>query len=71
VRGAAFIDAGSLWDSGEDVGVLDNNSIRASYGVGASWNSPMGPIRLDVANAFLKESYDRTRHFSINFGTRF
>jgi outer membrane protein insertion porin family len=71
VRGAAFIDAGSLWDSGEDVGVLDNNSIRASYGVGASWNSPMGPIRLDVANAFLKESYDRTRHFSLNFGTRF
>lgn len=71
-KGAAFIDAGSLTsvdDSGSEV--LDTGSIRAGAGVGLSWRSPLGPIRIDVASPFIKESHDREQQVRFNFGTRF
>ncbi|MDB2414772.1 outer membrane protein assembly factor BamA [Rickettsiales bacterium] len=71
-KGSAFVDAGSLFDvdvSGANV--LDNASLRVSAGVGLSWNSPLGPIRIDLAEAFMRESYDKTQVFQLNFGTRF
>lgn len=72
LRGAAFIDTASLFDT-DDSGptVADDNSLRASYGVGLYWKSPIGPIRVDLANAFLAEDYDDKEAFRLNFGTRF
>lgn len=71
-RGAVFVDAGSLWDT-EAVGpeVVDNNSIRVSAGVGVSWASPFGPIRIDLSQPVVKESEDITETFRFSFGTRF
>ena len=75
IRGAAFVDAGSLYNvddsSTATATVFDDSSIRASAGVGLSWQSPMGPIRVDLAAPFLKEDYDETQYFRFNFGTRF
>ena len=71
-RGATFIDAGSLFgldDNGPEI--IDESSLRASFGVGISWGSPLGPIRLDLAFPILKEEFDREEKFRINFGTRF
>jgi outer membrane protein insertion porin family len=51
--------------------ILDSSAIRASAGVGVSWKSPVGPIRLDLAVPLKKESFDRTQIFHISFGTRF
>ena len=51
--------------------ILDSYSIRMSAGVGVSWNSPLGPIRLDVAQPFAKTSFDKTQLFRVSFGTRF
>jgi outer membrane protein insertion porin family len=51
--------------------ILDSTSIRASAGVGVSWKSPVGPIRLDLAVPLKKESFDKTQIFHISFGTRF
>jgi len=70
--GELFIDAGSLWhvqESGTDV--EDDNSLRLSAGVGVSWASPFGPIRVDLAQAILKDQYDHTQIFQFNFGTKF
>lgn len=70
--GAAFIDVGSLWNVDETgIEVVDSNSMRASAGVGISWSSPFGPIRIDFAKAFLKEDYDDLETFRFSFGTRF
>ncbi len=72
VTGAAFVDAGSVWDfDGSSVGVNSSSNLRASGGFGIAWSSPFGPIRIDFAKAFLKESYDETELVRFNFGTRF
>lgn len=72
VSGALFTDAGSAWgidDTGPEV--RDDQTLRASIGMGFAWASPFGPIRVDFADAILKENYDRTEIFRLNFGTRF
>lgn len=72
VSGAAFVDTATLW--GVDTSgptIRDDSTPRASVGVGIAWSSPFGPIRLDFAHAFLKESYDETELLRFNFGTRF
>ena len=40
-------------------------------GVGVSWQSPFGPIRIDVALPVMKEDYDDTEELRFSFGTRF
>ena len=77
ILGHAFTDVGSLWDidhipDGVDRGdVKDKNALRGSAGFGISWRSPLGPIRVDLALPYLKESYDKTEFFQFNFGTHF
>ncbi len=44
---------------------------RLSIGVGVNWNSPFGPLRIDVAHALLKQEGDETKLFSFNVGTQF
>lgn len=72
VSGHAFNDFGSLWgidDNGPEI--IDESSLRASAGLGLSWRSPMGPIRVDVAFPYLKENFDEEENFRFSFGTRF
>jgi outer membrane protein insertion porin family len=44
---------------------------RLSVGVGVNWQSPFGPLRIDVAKALLKQEGDETKLFSFNVGTQF
>ncbi|MBP7065883.1 MAG: outer membrane protein assembly factor BamA [Ferrovibrio sp.] len=72
IRGRVFTDAGSAWGSGESgADVRDINSLRVSIGTGVSWKSPFGLIRLDLGFPLLKEEFDETEVFRINFGSRF
>lgn len=72
VRFHAFVDAGSLGDPGfSAAGIVDSGSLRVSSGAGLSWKSPLGPVRVDLAHALAKESYDDTQFFQFSFGTRF
>ncbi|MGB4106662.1 MAG: outer membrane protein assembly factor BamA [Alphaproteobacteria bacterium] len=72
ILGHAFTDVGSLWDIDETgTDILDESSIRGSAGLGLSWRSPFGPVRVDVAAPYLKEDYDEKEIFRFNFGTRF
>jgi outer membrane protein insertion porin family len=72
VKGFAFTDFGSLFDLDESgAGISDSGSLRASVGVGLGWQSPLGPLRVDIAKAFLKEDYDEEEVFRFDFGTRF
>ncbi|MHA1546186.1 MAG: outer membrane protein assembly factor BamA [Alphaproteobacteria bacterium] len=73
ITGAAFIDAGSLSDVPAAGGatVDDDSALRASGGVSILWDSPLGPLRVDLAEAFLKQDYDKTRIFNFTGGFQF
>ncbi|MCB9973140.1 MAG: outer membrane protein assembly factor BamA [Rhodospirillales bacterium] len=75
IKGHAFSDFGSLWNIDETSTISnnfqDNSSIRVSAGVGVSWRSPFGPIRVDFGVPILSEDYDQEQRFRFNFGTRF
>jgi outer membrane protein insertion porin family len=91
IKLAAFADAGSVWSykgptswdvTGEtlQVGLDSPSMIRASVGVGLLWDSPLGPLRFDLAYPLTKycatpvgggEVCDRTQVFRFSGGTRF
>lgn len=74
--GAVFFDAGTLYEVG-DIGsldpshVADDGSIRSSVGFGILWDSPIGPLRADIAHVLTKEEYDKTELFRFGASTRF
>jgi outer membrane protein insertion porin family len=51
--------------------VGNSPSPRLSIGVGVNWNSPFGPLRIDLAKALLKQKGDETKLFNFNVGTQF
>ncbi|MDP2205907.1 MAG: outer membrane protein assembly factor BamA [Alphaproteobacteria bacterium] len=72
VRLRAFSDFGVLSkvdDTGP--GIDQEDSIRVSAGMGVSWRSPFGPVRMDFAVPVMKEEFDRKEFFRFSFGTRF
>jgi outer membrane protein insertion porin family len=93
IKVAAFADAGSLWGykgstawnlTGEklDVGLDSPANIRASVGVGMIWDSPLGPLRFDLAYPLKKyctyptlsvgpQVCDQTQIFRFSGGTKF
>jgi len=72
VRGRVFTDVGSAFgiDASDPV-ILDKKSLRLSAGVGVSWQSPFGPVRVDLGIPLIKEDFDNREIFRFNFGTRF
>ncbi len=44
---------------------------RLSVGFGVNWNSPFGPLRIDVARALLKQRGDDDKLITFNVGTQF
>jgi outer membrane protein insertion porin family len=72
ITGRVFTDFGSLFGVVETgPNVADSKSIRVSSGVGVSWASPLGPIRLDLGMPLVREKFDKKELFRISFGTRF
>ncbi len=74
LTGRVFADVGlnyGLPGSVSGPEVRDSSSPRVGAGFGVSWRSPLGLINIDLAQAVVKESYDRTQVFRIGFGTRF
>jgi outer membrane protein insertion porin family len=92
IKIAAFADAGNVWDyqgptswsvTGEtlQVGLDGAAKIRSSVGVGLLWDSPLGPLRFDLAYPITKycatgsdnvtQVCDRTQIFRLSGGTKF
>lgn len=72
IKGFVFTDVGTLFgidESGSEI--VDSTSLRASVGTGLSWATAFGLIRVDVAQAILKDDADDTEIFRFSFGTRF
>ena len=74
IKGHAFSDVGSVFEVDgvdNDPNAVDEHALRASVGLGISWRSPFGPIRIDYSEPVSQESYDEEENFQFNFGTRF
>jgi len=72
ISGSVFSDIGALTtvdESGVNIG--DSGEPRLSVGIGFSYRSPFGPIRIDFAQAIIKKDFDETEGFRFSFGTRF
>jgi len=72
IRGRLFSDFCAAWAiDGSDAGLQDSSAPRASVGTGISWQSPFGPVTVDLALAAIKQNFDQTEIFSFSFGTQF
>ena len=63
-----FADAGNVWRDGEKI---TRNSIRSSAGVGLSWISPVGPLKLSYGTPLTSQPTDRIQKFQFQIGTAF
>jgi outer membrane protein insertion porin family len=53
-------------------GYYGNSAMpRIAVGFGVNWNSPFGPLRIDVAYPLLKRKGDDSKLISFNVGTQF
>jgi outer membrane protein insertion porin family len=68
VRFFAFGDVGNVWTEGERI---DAQSLRASIGLGLTWLSPVGPLKLSWGKAVHSQATDRIQPFQFQIGTAF
>jgi len=72
LRMFGFFDAGLI--SGKNAGLVinaDANNLRSSVGVGISWISPVGPLRLAFSKPLRKFDGDRIQNLQFQIGTSF
>ena len=68
LRVYAFLDAGGLYGAEESIQFGD---LRSSYGVGISWISPVGPLRLAFARPIKQLTNDRIQTLQFQIGSSF
>lgn len=75
ISAAVFADAGSVYDVDAPnlpgVNVVDDDTIRASVGGSILWDSPVGPIRADMAYVLQKADFDEEEVFRFGASTNF
>jgi outer membrane protein insertion porin family len=80
MQGAVFVDAGSLFNPSdfalnavaqEGSFIFDSSQVRLSTGFSIIWQSPLGPLRADIADALLKADFDKTEIFRFGASTNF
>ena len=71
IRGRTFVDIGTTGKPDNvDMNDIDySSSPRVAVGFGFEWTSPMGKIDIDFGFPIVKEDYDETEVFRLNFGT--
>ncbi len=68
IRLFGFMDAGNVWGESEKI---EASSLRASTGIGLSWLSPVGPLKLSWGVPLRYEPNDRIQQFQFQIGTAF
>jgi outer membrane protein insertion porin family len=63
-----FVDAGNVWGENEKITA---KSLRASAGIGLSWVSPVGPLKLSWGTPIRSDPKDRIEKFQFQIGTAF
>jgi outer membrane protein insertion porin family len=63
-----FVDAGNVFAAYDPIRISE---LRAAYGAGLSWVSPMGPLRFAIANPINPQSGDRINRLQFQIGNTF
>ena len=75
LKGHIFVDGGTLGSIPENAQPGDvlakDETLHVSTGVGVTWASPFGPVRLDFAQPIIYQTYDKIEHIHFSFGTQF
>jgi len=72
LRMYGFMDIGMVGGPDEGLAInADANSLRSSVGVGISWISPVGPLRLAFAKPIKKFDGDKIQRMQFQIGTSF
>jgi outer membrane protein insertion porin family len=67
-RLSAFVDTGSVYANNQSINL---GELRYSTGVGVSWFSPFGPLKLVFAKALNKKEGDQTQTLQFQLGSQF
>ena len=70
LRWFTFLDAGQVFNpqDGQNISLGD---LRYSTGLGISWISPVGPLKLSLGYPINPQSFDRIQRFQFQLGTGF
>lgn len=68
LRWFTFLDAGNVYGEGEKVKLSD---LRYSTGIGISWISPIGPLKLSYGTPLNAKAGDNKQRFQFQLGTGF
>jgi len=68
LRWFGFVDGGQVYQEGEKMRV---SQLRYSSGLGISWISPVGPLKLSYAKPLNAKPTDRLERFQFQMGTGF
>ncbi|MEO0314811.1 MAG: outer membrane protein assembly factor BamA [Pseudomonadota bacterium] len=70
LRWFTFLDAGQVFNPqyGQNINLSD---LRYSTGLGISWISPVGPLKLSLGYPLNSQSFDRVQRFQFQLGTGF
>jgi outer membrane protein insertion porin family len=68
LRWFAFVDGGQVYGEDEKLSVSE---LRYSTGLGISWISPVGPLKLSFAHPLNPTTGDRVERFQFQMGTGF
>jgi outer membrane protein insertion porin family len=63
-----YLDAGNVWGEGDPVKF---DELRASAGIGISWISPVGPLKLSYGEPIKKFDQDKIQKLQFQIGTAF
>jgi outer membrane protein insertion porin family len=70
LRWFTFFDAGQVFNP-QDGESINFGDLRYSTGLGLSWISPVGPLKLSLGYPMNPKSFDRTQRFQFQLGTGF
>lgn len=68
LRWFTFVDVGAIYGENDPIRA---DELRASAGIGLSWISPLGPLRLAWANPIRKKNGDELQKLQFQIGTSF
>jgi outer membrane protein insertion porin family len=68
LRVFGYFDIGNVWGESEKITA---DSLRASTGIGLSWISPVGPLKLSYGTPIRKRPNDRIERLQFQIGTAF
>ena len=70
LRWFTFLDAGQVFNP-QDGQQISLGDLRYSTGLGISWISPVGPLKLSLGYPLNAQSFDRIQRFQFQLGTGF